>query len=331
MMWIRTFSVAALVVFSAAAHAKPFKIATIAPDGTAWMREMRAAGAELKTATEGRVELKFFPGGAMGSDATVLRKMKLGQLQGAALSGSELATAYPDAQIMGLPFLFRSQAEVDRVRPFMDPKLREGLAKAGLVAPGISGGGFAYVMSTRPIKTNADLIQSKVWVPLNDRVTEVTFATAQVKPVPLSIADVYTSLQTGMVDTVGNTAVGVLAFQWFSKLKHMVDLPATYVMGYLVFNRRDVEALSTADQAALNRIVGAAFKRLDEINTADNLKARETLKKEGIQFFTPDAAGVAYWNDVGARATETMLNEGLISRELFAALKGELERVRAQP
>ena len=319
-----------LLVSSGYVAAKPFKIATLAPDGTAWMREMRAAGEEIKTATDGRVEFKFFPGGVMGGDATVLRKIRLGQLQGAALTGSELATAYPDAQILGLPFLFRDQTEVDRVRSKIDPKMRAGLAAAGFVAPGISSGGFAYVMSARPIKTNDDLKRAKVWVPLNDRISEVTFAQAGVKPVSLAISDVYTSLQTGMIDTVGNTPVGVLAFQWFTKLKQMVDLPASFVLGFLVFNKKDFDKLSADDQAVVNRVVAATFKRLDTINARDNLSARATLAKEGITIYQPDAAGVAYWNDVGVRATDKLAADGLVSKEMLEEIRAELKLIRAQ-
>jgi len=329
-MFSRILICLSLIAASACAVAKPLKIATIAPDGTAWMREMRAAGEEIKTATEGRVELKFFPGGVMGGDATVLRKMKLGQLQGAALTSSELATVYPDAQALGLPFLFRTQAEVDALRAKIEPRFRAGLAEKNLVALGISGGGFAYVMSAKPIKNNADLVQAKVWLPLNDRVTETTFAMAGVKPVPLAISDVYTSLQTGMIDTVGNTAVGALAFQWYTKLKHLVDLPSTYILGFLVLNKKDMDTLKPADQLIVNDRLGAAFKRLDAINIQDNERARATLKKEGIQFYVPDAAGVAYWQAIGERATARLVEQGVVSKEILEEVQLELRRIRAQ-
>ena len=66
-----------------------FKVATLAPEGTAWMREMRAAGEAVKTRTEGRVSFRFYPGGVMGNDATVLRKMRVGQLNGGAFTGRD--------------------------------------------------------------------------------------------------------------------------------------------------------------------------------------------------------------------------------------------------
>ena len=174
----QTLLAAALALGAGAADAATLKIATIAPDGTAWMREMRAAGDAIKTKTEGRVEMKFYPGGVMGDDATVLRKMKIGQLQGGAFTGGEASIMTKDAQIYSLPFMFRSQDEVDKVRAKLDPLLKQQFAKDGYELLGISGGGFAYLMSTREIKTRDDLKAAKVWVPQGDKVAELGFKAA---------------------------------------------------------------------------------------------------------------------------------------------------------
>jgi len=129
----------ALALATAASAATTIKIATIAPDGTAWMKEMRAAGDAIKKATDDRVELKFYPGGVMGDDATVLRKMKIGQLQGGAFTGGEASIMTKDAQIYSLPFLFKTQDEVDKVRAQLDPLLKKSFEQAGFEALGISG------------------------------------------------------------------------------------------------------------------------------------------------------------------------------------------------
>ena len=116
----------------APAGAQVIKIATLAPDGSGWMRELRAAAAEVKAGTAGRVEVKFYPGGVMGGDAVVLRKMRLGQLQGGVLTSSELSLVYPDAPLYSLPFLFKDWSEVDRVRAQVDPLLAKGFEQRGM-------------------------------------------------------------------------------------------------------------------------------------------------------------------------------------------------------
>ena len=123
-----------------------FKIATISPDGTRWMNMMRAAANDIKSQTNGRVRFKFYPGGVMGNDSSVMRKIRIGQLHGAAFTGGGLAEAYPDIAIYGLPMLFANLAEVDYVRARMDKVFEAGMEDAGFVNFGIVEGGFAMFM-----------------------------------------------------------------------------------------------------------------------------------------------------------------------------------------
>ncbi|TPD54585.1 MAG: C4-dicarboxylate ABC transporter, partial [Thalassolituus maritimus] len=185
-----------------AAHAATLKIATLAPDGTSWMKVMRQAAADIKTETEGRVKIKYFPGGVQGSDKSVLRKMRIGQLQGGAVATGSLINISPASQIYNLPFTFRTLEEVRAIREEFDPYIVSELAKKGYVVLGISEAGFAYMMSDEPIRTSDDARKQKVWVPEGDLIGETTFENGGVEPISLPLSDVYTSLQTGLIDTI---------------------------------------------------------------------------------------------------------------------------------
>lgn len=302
------------------ADAASLKIATLAPEGSSWMREMRAAGDAVKTSTGGRVELKFFPGGVMGNSDTVLRKIKLGQLNGGAFASTELTTANPDVAVYGLPFTFANLDEVRRVRQSLDPRIKAGFEKSGLVAAAITGGGFIYMMSSKPIATQAQVRATKVWVPEGDVVGRIAFEELGAPSVQLALGDVYTSLQTGLVDTVGNTTTGAIAFQWATKLKMMVDLPVSYTVGILVLDKKSLARLSAEDQAAVVSSIEAAFARLEISNAADDLATRETLRNEGIEIIVPAESEAAAWREIGRRTVERMQKEGLISAEILDAL-----------
>ena len=306
------------------------KIATVAPDGTAWMKEMRAAADAVKTRTADRVEIKYYPGGVMGDDATVLRKIKIGQLQGAAFTGGQATAITPDAAVYSQPFQFRTQDEVDKVREKLDPQLKASFEKAGFYAPGISGGGFAYLMSVNDIHSKADLNSAKVWVPQGDRIAEVAFKAAGVTPIPLPLADVYTSLQTGLIDTVANTTAGAIAFQWHTKVKHMYDLPLSYVIGVLAIDKKAVDALAADDQKAVNEEVGAAFARLEKITRADNGQARDALQKQGVAITTPTEAEKKTWDEVGNSARKELSAGGGVSPAMAAAADKALAEARAK-
>ena len=322
-------ALAVLLATWPAAAANVLKIATLAPEGTAWMREMRAAADTITARTEGRVEFKFYPGGVMGNDATVLRKIRVGQLQGGAFTGSELASIYPDTMIYGLPFLFRTQAEVDAVRARMDPLIAAGLAERGMVAAGITGGGFAYLLSTQPIRGREDLAKAKAWVPQGDVISEVAYSVAGVNPVPLSIADVYTGLQTGLVDTVANTPSGTLAFQWHTRIRHLVDMPIAYVIGVLAFDKRAFERIDAADREIALAEFRTAVGRLDEQTRRDNEAAREALRAEGIEFFAPNAEELAYWQSVGERSAQALRSRDSFSQANYEAMMDALAQARA--
>jgi len=310
----------ALGLIAASAHAATIKIATIAPDGTAWMREMRAAGEAIKTKTDGRVEMKFYPGGVMGDDATVLRKMKIGQLQGGAFTGGEASILTRDAQVYSLPFTFRSEEEIAKARAKLDPLLKQEFAKAGYELLGVSGGGFAYLMSTRPIHSREDLKAAKVWVPLGDKIAEMAFKAAGVTPIPLPLSDVYTSLQTGLIDTAANTMSGALAFQWHTKIKHIVDLPLSYVVGEVVIDKKAFDALGESDRKVVESEFAAGFARLEEINKKDNTSARDALKAQGISVDAPTDADRRNWEAIGSDVFRQVTAQGDLSPEMSKAL-----------
>jgi TRAP-type C4-dicarboxylate transport system substrate-binding protein len=317
-----------LALATGAQAADVFKVATAAPDGTAWMKEMRAGAEAVKTRTEGRVEIKYYPGGVMGDANTVQRKVKIGQLQGGAFTGGEISGLNPDVNLYGLPFLFRNQAEVDAVRAKLDDRIKAGFEPKGFVALGLSGGGFAYIMGTRDIKTRDDLKASKVWVPQGDAISELAFKNAGVTPVSLPLTDVFTSLQTGLIDTAANTLAGTIAFQWHTKVKHIVDLPVTYVVGVIVVDKKAFDKVTPADQAVMKEEMAKAFKRLDDISIEDNKNAAATLKTQGITFYTPSAEEQKAWQQVGADSARQLESQNMFSPELYKALTDALAAVR---
>ncbi|MEO8160714.1 MAG: TRAP transporter substrate-binding protein DctP [Arenimonas sp.] len=314
-------AVAAFALATPAFAQQVVKIATLAPDGSAWMRELRAAAAEVQAGTQGRVSVKYYPGGVMGSDTVVLRKMRLGQLQGGVLTSSELAQVYPDAAVYSLPFLFDDMAQVDRARPVVDPLLAQGFQAKGLQMLAASDVGFAYVLSTRALRSRADMTAAKLWIPQNDEIAERTFKMGGVSPILLPLGDVFTSLQTGLVDTVANTPSGTVALQWHGKLKYMIDLPLSFVVGFVVVDSKAFTKASPADQAVMLKAFRACAQRVDAGIRRDDAAALAAMKKQGLQVLQMDPAETARWKQIGARVTQQMEAEAHISAPLVAAIR----------
>lgn len=310
--------------------AATFKLATIAPDGTTWMRELRAGAKEIERRSEGRVRFKFYPGGVMGNDASVLRKIRIGQLHGGAFTGGSLAQVYPDVQIYSLPMLFSSHAEVDYVRERVDPMLYQGLAENGLELLGISDGGFAYVMSGEVFGGLTDLRQQKVWVPQGDVISSTTLRASGISPIQLPLGDVYTGLQTGLIDTVVAVPTGAIAFQWHTRVRHVADVPLAFLTGMLAIDKRRFARLSEADQALTRTVFRDVFQRLDQLNRADNQAAREALIAAGIDFDRPDPTELAAWQAFAERAIDELADKGVYTAGMLSAVRKHLDEYRRQ-
>lgn len=321
--------IAFLLFINSPAQATTLKIATIAPDGTTWMKEMRAGAKEIENKTAGRVKLKFYPGGVMGNYKSVMKKIRLGQLHGGAMTGGELSSIYPDMQIYTLPLVFSNYDEIDFVRPQIDPLLKKGLEEKGFVCLGISEGGFAYMMSSDPIKSIADLKAHKVWVPEDDRLSDALFNKMGVNPIPLPLADVYTGLQTGLIDTVGATPMGALAFQWHTRLGAVTESPLGYLIGVLVVDEKRFKRLSAADQKIVMDVMRGIFKRMDKLNREDNIKAISAMKNQGIGFVQPSSEELKLWKQY---AEEVISDSGAVaaSPEMYQKVKALLAEFKQQ-
>ncbi|MAI80336.1 MAG: C4-dicarboxylate ABC transporter [Deltaproteobacteria bacterium] len=324
-------AISIVLLLAPTAQALTLKIATIVPDGSSWLVEMRRAAKNIADKTEGRVKLKFYPGGVMGSDKTVLRKIRAGQLQGGAFTSGALADIYPDIELYSLPLLLRNYQEVDYVRAQMDARLTAGLAERGLEVLAISDGGFAYVLSGVPVRKVEDLEGKKVWSPEDDKMTEVTLDVAGVSPVPLPIADVYTALQTGLVDTVAAPPMGAIAFQWHTKVGYLTDVPLMYLAGVLAVNKRAFDKISPADRKVLLDSIHLAAKELDAESREGEMAAREALQNQGIEFVSAESEEeLLRWHQMSGEAIEKLRGMNRYSSENMDQILSVLQEYRDQ-
>ena len=317
-----------LLLAGHSSHAATFKVATLSPDGSFWMKTMREAGKEVEVATDNRVKFKWYPGGVMGDDKAVLRKMRVGQLQGAALPMGELLSFYPDSQAYGIPFLFNSYEEVDYVRSQLDDSLITGFAEGGMEVLGIAEGGFGYFLTAEPVRVPADLQQQKVWVPQNDVVSARLAQSIGVTPIPLTLPDVLPGLQTGLVNTVAVSPMGAIVLQWHTRVAHITDIPLMYFCGVISLTGKSFNKLSADDQAVVKAVFGKAFKLIDERNRMDNVKAFEALTNQGVETVVLTEAERDAWLAMQAPGEQMMQSEGQLSREALERIKGLVEAFR---
>lgn len=272
-----------VLMFSLPLHAATLKIATVTPEGSQWMKDMRASAKEIKERTDGRVQIKYYGGGVMGNDQKVLSRIRIGSLQGGAFTPTALAGQYSDLNLYGLPMVFDSEEEATYVRSRLDATLSQGLEKAGYVNFGFAAGGFAVLMSNTPIDSLDDLKGKKVWIPEGDDISRRAMEALSLSPVTLPLTDVLTGLQTGLIDIVAMSPIGALVLQWHTKVKYITELPLVYTLGFMAVDKRAFGKLSANDQAIVREVMSRTYENFDKTNLVDNSGARDALLNTGIE------------------------------------------------
>ncbi len=319
----------ALVLNSPLAHAVTFKIATLSPEGSGWMKVLRERTGAIEARTGGEVKFKFYPGGVMGDDKAVLRKMRVGQLHGAVLTSGGLVQAYPDIALYNLPLMFRDNTEVDHVRDIMDQALIDGLRQKKYVGFGFAEVGFAYPMTQQPVTSVGQMRQRKVWTPDNDQGALEAFAAFDISPIPLPIADVLAGLQTGLIDSIGSPPIGTIALQWHTQVQYGLEVPLIYVYGTLAMAERAFNRLSDAHQAVVTEELGAAVRAVNDSARKDHLSAKQAISNQGISWLSPSEEEMSEWLTLAADARSATVEDGHISADLYDRVQALLQAHRA--
>lgn len=321
----------ALVLAAGPLSAQQIKIATLAPDGSSWMEVLNDAADEVREQTGGKVITRFYPGGVMGGSDMVLRRMKLGQLQGGVFTVGELAGVAPETNLYSLPFQFESASELAELRDEFDPFILEALYEAGMVAPAITNGGFAYLFSRDSIASTDDVSSSlRVWIPENDRLSRRTLERVGASAVPLSLSDVYTALQTGTINTFANTMSGAIILQWHTRAKYMLDLPVLMTAGVMAVDRKAFERIAPEHQAVWLSVFGEALQEQETRTVDENRDARAALVEQGIEIVQPDPADVREWQRISNEVLDEMLASGEFEVPGIERLRARLEEIRRE-
>jgi len=277
-----------LFAISGAVHAKTYelKFATLMPTGTSWSNLLDDWVREVEQKSEGRLKFRMYPGGVMGDEPDVLRKIRKGQLHGGMFTGYGIGRIYSPARVLEVPFMFQNTDESDYVREQMMPELEAGFRDSGFELLGWPEVGFIHFFSTRPITSMDGIRKLKIWLWQGDPLGEAFFKAAEIDPIPLSIMDVYTQLSArhGSIDTVYTSSFGAIALQWYTKLKYDSRIPFTNAIGGLVISNRFYNKLPQD----LQQILKTTGKRLsDDIRLRareENRKSLDILEQNGIEF-----------------------------------------------
>ena len=313
-------------------QAKPkylFKVATLAPAGSVWVEQFEKFSAKILEDTDGEVGFRIYPGGVMGDDQAMLRKMRVGQLHGGGFTMTGVSLQVPDFRVMGIPFLFESYDEVDFVRKGLMPEFTKQFRDKGLEFIAMTEVGFIYAMSTKPVN-NYDMFKgTKNWSPTGDPISEGFMKSLGITPTSLTIPDVLSSLQSGLVETVYNSFYGSIIMQWFTKAHYVVDFPYGYAYGVFALSSKQFDKLPAAHQKAIYNAADTYFPILLAETRKSNEESHRVLAERGNEFLTLDDETIKILKEKRDVAMEKMI-PGAVSNEIYQRTLELVDEYRGQ-
>jgi TRAP-type transport system periplasmic protein len=282
-------AVGAAVAVVALATARPahaqnaeLRFATLAPSGSPWMEVLDKAAAEIKEKTAGRISLKYFEGGQQGDERDFVRKIKLGQLDGAAVTAVGLSMIDESIRVLELPMMFQSVEELDYVADKLWPYFQKKFEAKGFKLQDRGEVGWIYFLSKNKVDKLSDLRNQKLWLWGDDRLVSAIYKKFGLNGVPLGVPEVDGNLTSGKIDACYGSPLAAVALQWYSKVKFMTSMPMSFAIGATVVSAEGYKKLQPQDAKAIEEITRANSKKLRKVIRKANEDAKGTMSRKGV-------------------------------------------------
>ncbi len=263
------------------AEAGPLRLASIAPQDSAWGKLISGLATEVKKQTGGKVKFKLYLSGKLGDEAKVVKKLGRG-VDGAFFTGQGIGLMLPAFRVQELPFLSETYAEADSVRKALWPDFEAAFEKDTkyvLLGPGETG--MVYLFSKKPIGSIEDLRASSLWVWEGDNVASETFKIFSISPRPLDLLTVVQQIKSGGIDTVYNSPAGAVALGWTGDLKHVSGRAFAYASGGFVLTKKAWKKIPEEHRATVKKVVHEFGEKIVNQVRSDNQGAFKKLIAPG--------------------------------------------------
>ena len=304
----------------AVAEPRQIRIATLAPSGSPWMEILERAAAEIADKTDRRITIKYYAGGQQGDERDFIRKIKLGQLDGAALTSLGLALIEPSIRVLELPMLLESTDEVDYVATKMWPYFQKKFAQRGFRLAERGELGWIHFFSKSKVTSLAELRRQKLPLLGDDQLSGILRDKLKISGVPLRIPEIDSALTTGRIDACFSSPLGAIALQWYTKVKFMSARPMVYAIGATVLALDTEQKASPEDRKIVEGVAKRSQKKARAFIRQANEDARKTLLRKGITIVDVPQAMVDELTAIGAEVQRELIGKAFSQDELDMVL-----------
>ena len=307
-----------LLVLTSLAFARKIvvKMATLAPEGTDWHGMLVEMGQEWKKATNGKVELRIYPGGVIGDERDMVRKMRIGQIHAAGMTTEGLSEIVPDFTAFYVPLAYQDTNDVNRVLDYMLPSLDKKLEESGFKLLYISDLGWAYWFSTTKVTSPLDLKEKRIFTWAGDFKWAEIYKKAGYNPVPLASTDILSGLQTGLIDAISTMPIYALAQQSFGIANHMLDLKWGVLLASIIVDKRTWDKIPSKYHEELIFIAKSISQRHMASNLLAESQSLEAMKQFGLQIHKPTDKEIEAWKNEVMKM-ESNLRGNVIPEDIY--------------
>ena len=256
----------ALVVTMASVTAqtpiRTLKVATLAPHGSVWYRELGQLASDWKRDSKGRAEMVVYWGGVQGDEEAMVRRIRLGQLQGAWLTNIGLSRIDVGFNAFNMPLFYGSTTELFCVIDRLMPVLAERAKLNGFVVLSPGYAGWIQLFTTRPTGTLDDLKRLKIWTSVGDERMVLWYKANDFHPVALASTDLTGSLMQGLVEGLPTTPLVALSMQYYRRVPYMLELDLAPLPGAFLVSVEAWQSLPKDQQSGLAAAAAASWSRM---------------------------------------------------------------------
>jgi len=260
------------------------RLATMLPSGTSYHHSLQEMGEKWKKASNGSLALTIYADSNMGSEAEIVRRMRVGQLQAAVLTVAGLSDIDPAVgALQKMPLVYRTLDEAAYVRDKLAPDLNRHLADKGFVVLFWADAGWVRFFSKDAGVFPQDFKKMKIFVTAGDIAQSELYKSAGFNPVLLEWTDALTSLQTGMIDAVPTIPFHALSNQFYISTHHMLELNWLPLVGALIMNKKTWDALQPAERDVMLKSAVECSREFQMLGRKESQESVESMQKRGLQ------------------------------------------------
>ena len=328
-LFLVLFSILQLSILANGQKRITIKMATLAPKGSPWHEVLMKMGREWQEITDGKVRVKIYPDGVAGDEDAMIRKMRIGQFQAAALTFNGIAYIDPSVNAFAIPMLYDNYEQLDIVRDIVEGEIRRRIEANGFILLAWADVGWIRFFSTKPLRTPEELKKMKIFTWAGDEVALRMWKNAGYRAVPLQPVDILTGLQTGLINAFSSPPFGALSSQWFGIANHMLDLPFAPFTGGFVLDKKTWDKIPEEYKPDLIAAADKVAKKIkDELRHGDQAFI-DAMVEHGLIVHTANAETKTLWKET-ARTFYDDLRGEFVPADIFdrvVSLSDSIRRV----